>query len=129
MFKEIFINLSSSIIASCITAFLGNRVIAKNSSLILKPYVLFLTAFSFIVAAIISIVFNKGLADRLQQISEANLLHFYNKCISTLLFIFLFFAIVTICIIIAEYSQRSEKQSHKESMDRIKAIYKDNNIE
>lgn len=126
MIKDVLIDIFSSVAASCITGFFGNKAIAKNSSLVLKTYVIFLSAFSFIVAAIISIVLNKGLAERLQQISEANLLRFYDNCIHTLLFLFLFFSIVTVGIIIAEYLQRSEKQSHKESMDRIRAVYKDN---
>lgn len=125
MIKDVLISIFSSVFASFITGFLGNKAIGKNSSLTLKIYVLFLAASALIITSILSIVLNEDLAEKISQISETNLLRFYDNCIRTIVIVFIIIACITIGILITEYLRKSDKEIHKQSMDRLKMIYSD----
>ena len=120
MIVDLIVGIVSSLIASMIVGFLGNKAISKQNSIILKIYVLFLSATAFVVSAIISIVLNKNLMQRITQMNEVNILRFYQSCVRSLLGVLLLVVLMTGLVLLAEASDRSARRDHKQSMDRLK---------
>ena len=120
MLVDLIVGIASSLIASVIVGFLGNKAISKQNSIILKVYVLFLSVTVFVSGAIISIVLNKDFNERIAKISEVNLLRFYQNCINSFVFIIGIIAFVSLIIIGIEAYDRGARRDHKEDMDRYK---------
>ena len=118
MFLDLIIGIAASLIASLIAGFLGNKAISKQKSIILKVYVLFLSMSVFASSAIISIILNKDFCDRIEKISEVNLLRFYHNCINSFVFIIGIAAFVSLIVIGIEAYDRGARRDHKENMDR-----------
>ena len=123
MLLDLIVGIASSLIASIIVGFLGNKAVSKQNSVILKTYVLFLSVTVFISGAIVSIILNKDFSERVAKISEANLLKFYQSCIHSFTFILGIVAFVTVMIIAFEAYDRGARRDHKENMD-IRKYYK-----
>ena len=120
MLVDLIVGIASSLIASVIVGFLGNKAISKQNSIFLKVYVLFLSVTVFVSGAIISIVLNKDFNERIAKISEVNLLRFYQNCINSFVFIIGIIAFVSLIIIGIEAYDRGARRDHKEDMDRYK---------
>lgn len=97
-------------------------MIAKQSSIVLKVYVLFLAIVAFIVAAILSVVLNKNFAEIIFSISEVNLLKFYYFCISSFIVILAIVGIVSGIVIFLEVSDRASRRDHKQDLERYKTL-------
>lgn len=122
MLIDLIIGIVSSLIASVIAGFLGNKAISNKDSVILKVYVLFLSVIVFASCIIASIILNKDFGERIAIISEVNLLRFYSNCINAFIFIVGFTAAVTLIIIVIEALDRGARRDHKEEMDRYKQL-------
>jgi|GEM_PF-4883227 len=123
MLLDLIVGIASSLIASVIVGFLGNKAVSKQNSVILKAYVLFLSVTVFISGAIVSLILNKDFSERVAKISEANLLKFYQSCIHSFVLILGVVAFVTVMIIAIEAYDRGARRDHKENMD-IRNYYK-----
>lgn len=122
MILDLIIGILASLIASVLVGLCGNKVIAKQSSIVLKVYVLFLAAVAFVVAAILSIVLNKNFAEIISSISEANLLTFYSNCINGFILILVIVGVVSGIVIVSEVMDRSSRRDHKQDMERYKTL-------
>lgn len=122
MIIDLFVGILASLIASVLVGLCGNKVIAKQSSMILKVYVLFLAAAAFIAAAILSVVLNKNFAEIVPSISEVNLLRFYRNCINSFIIILVIVGFVSGIVIFSEVMDRSAKRDHKQDMERYKTL-------
>lgn len=122
MILDLIIGILASLIASVLVGLCGNKVIAKQSSIVLKVYVLFLAAVAFVVAAILSIVLNKNFAEIISSISEANLLRFYSNCINGFILILVIVGGVSGIVIVSEVMDRSSRRDHKQDMERYKTL-------
>jgi len=120
MLVDFIIGILASLAASLITGFLGNKAISKSNSTILKVYVLFLATSIFVVGAVLSVILNKQFNERIATISEANLLRFYNNCVSSFVFILLIIAGVSIGVLLIEAFHRAELRDQKDSLKRYK---------
>ena len=120
MVEDLLIGIISSLVASIIVGFIGNKAISKQSSIILKIYVLFLSAVAFVVCAIINVVLNERFVERMNLISEVNLLRFYQSCINSFVLVLVIITFMTGAVIMDQAFDRSAKRDHKESMDRLK---------
>lgn len=82
MILDLIIGIIASLIASGILGFLGNKAISKHSNnTIMKIYVLFLSAFVFVICAALSMILNDNFLERILKMSETNILRFYHNCI------------------------------------------------
>ena len=122
MIIDLIVGIFASLIASVLVGLCGNKVIAKQSSIVLKVYVLFLAVVAFIVAAILSVVLNKNFAEILSSISEVNLLKFYSNCINSFVFILVIVGVVSGIVIFSEVMDRSSRRDHKQDMERYKTL-------
>lgn len=122
MLLDLIVGIAASLIASVIVGFLGNKAVSKLNSVILTIYVLFLSVTVFISCGIATIVLNKDFGERIAQISEVNLLRFYQNCINTFVFIIGIVAFSTLIVIGIEAYDRGSRRDHKEQMDRYKAL-------
>ena len=122
MIIDLIVGIFALLIASVLVGLCGNKVIAKQSSIVLKVYVLFLAIVAFIVAAILSVVLNKNFAEIIFSISEVNLLKFYYFCISSFIVIFAIVGIVSGIVIFLEVSDRASRRDHKQDLERYKTL-------
>ena len=124
MLLDLIIGIVASLIASLISGFLGHKAISKQNNVILKVYVLFLSVSVFISGIMLSIILNKDFCERLAQISERNLLDFYNHAVTDLLIVVITIAFLTLIVILIEAIERGSQREHKEYMDRNKLYFK-----
>lgn len=122
MIIDLIVGILASLIASFIVGLCGNKIIAKQSTIVLKVFVLFLAIVSFIVTAMLSIVLNKNFAEMISSITEVNLLKFYSNCINSFVFILVIVGIISGIVILSEIMDRSSKRDHKQDMERYKAL-------
>lgn len=122
MLRDLLIGIAASLIASVIVGFLGNKATAKQNSVILKIYVLFLSVSVFVVSAHISVLLNESFMDRLAALKGFDVRRFYSTGLSNLVFIFLMITMVTVGVILAEAFDRGSRRDHKENMDRWKLL-------
>ncbi len=122
MLVDLIEGIISSLVASAIVGFLGNKVVSKQNSIILKIYILFLSIAVFISCSIVSVALNKDLGERIVTISEVNLLRFYQNCVNALVFCCGIIALLTIGVIIIEAYDRGARRDHKEDLARYKQL-------
>lgn len=123
MIVDLIVGIIASLIASGIVGFLGNKAISKHSdNTIMKIYVLFLSAFAFIVCAMLSVILNDSFLERILKMNEANILKFYHNCINNFVWLFGILFLVTIAVIIIEAFNRGANRDHKQDMDRYKKL-------
>lgn len=122
MIFDFLIGIASSLVASGLVGFFGNKAISKQNSIILKVYVLFLAVVVFVITAMVSVILNDEFISHIASISEMDLLRFYRNCLSSFVFILMFVAAITATIIGIEAWDRGERRDHKHSMDRYKAL-------
>ncbi len=123
MVLDLIIGIIASLIASAILGFLGNKAISKhNDNTIMKIYVLFLSAFVFVVCATLSIILNDSFLERVLKMTEANVLKFYHNCIYSLVWLFGAVLLLTIAVLLIESLERSSNREHKQNMDRFKKL-------
>ncbi len=113
MLLDLCIGIASSLIASIILGFLGNKAISKQNSIILKIYVLFLSIVVFIVSAMISVILNKEFVDRISKMTEVNTLKFYSNCVNSFVFVLFVTTLFSVGVLIAEAIDRSERRERK----------------
>ncbi len=131
MLLDLLVGIAASLIASGIVGFLGNKAISKKDNniskkdnIILKIYILFLSAVTFIVSIMISIILNQDIIDRISIMTEASILKFYSNCINSFILIFGIFAFVSAVVIFVEALDRGARRDHKEDMDRYRYMKK-----
>lgn len=123
MLIDFIIGIIASLIASAILGFLGNKAIAKHDdNTIMKIYVLFLSAFVFVVGATLSIILNSSFLERVMKMTEVNMLKFYHHCIYSFVWLFGMVLFVTLVVLLIEAAHRSSIREHKEDMDRLKKL-------
>ncbi len=123
MILDLIIGIISSLIASGILGFLGNKAISEYSNnAILKIYVLFLSVFVFVVCAALSVILNDRFLDRLLKMSEVNILKFYNNCINSFIWLFGIVFLVTVAVLLIEAFDRSSNRDYKHEMDKYKIL-------
>lgn len=121
MIFDLIIGIIASLIASIILGFLGNKAISKYSdNPIMKIYVLFLSAFVFVVCSALSIILNDSFLERILKMNETNILKFYQNCINNFVWLFGAVLLLTIAVLLIEAFERSSNREHKQDMDRYK---------
>ena len=123
MIIDLIIGIIASLIASAIVGFLGNKAISKHSdNTIMKIYVLFLSAFVFVVCAMLSVILNDSFLERILKMNEANILKFYHNCINNFIWLFGILLLVTTAVLLIEAFNRGSNRDHKQDMDRYKKL-------
>lgn len=121
MLIDLIVGIAASLIASLIVGFLGNKAVSKNNNVILKLYICFLSIIVFVCCAIVSIVLNKNLGERIANISEVSLMYFYDSCIYAFMFVIAAVGLVTLFVVFALCSKlfaKGEKQLFKQDTDQ-----------
>ena len=122
MLRDLLIGIAASLISSVIVGFLGHKATAKQNSVILKVYVLFLSVSVFVVSAFVSVLLNENFMERLTALKGFDIQRFYTTSFSNLVFIFLMITMVTAGVVLAEAFDRGSRRDHKENMDRWKML-------
>lgn len=75
---------------------------------------------TFIVSGMISIVLNSRFLDRVEKMTEVNILKFYTNCMHSFVFVIGMVLVVSLGVIFLEAYHRSELRDHKIHMDEKK---------
>ena len=80
MIRDLIVGVIASLIASGIVGFWGNKAVSNSNSVVLKIYVLFLAAVTFISTEILSIVTNEKIIEHITMVSDTRFEDYYNAC-------------------------------------------------